>query len=63
MSTKTEHWNATNRILPERGQRVDWLQGDGEIVQGGTHQGVWLLPDGMYVYYTPQFWRPNEEAE
>ena len=46
---------------------ADELPPDGEVVQvknnGGTtlkRSGrLWFLPDGsMYVYYTPEWWRP-----
>jgi hypothetical protein len=57
----TADWTPTDRRLPERGQRVDWISPGGEQVDGGTFAGgaVWLLPGGgMYVYYRPTFWRP-----
>jgi hypothetical protein len=51
-------WIPPETRLPERGQRIDWLAPDGELVERGMYDGVWLLPNsGMYIYYTPIFWR------
>jgi hypothetical protein len=53
---------ATGRF-PEHGQRVDWMAPSGEQVDGGRFdRGMWFLPGGgMYVYYTPSFWRESKE--
>jgi hypothetical protein len=53
-------WTPTTQRLPQRDQRVDWIDPSGEAVYGGMFAGgVWLLPGGAgYVDYTPTFWRP-----
>jgi hypothetical protein len=34
------------------------MDSGGNIVYGGFVRGrLWFLPDGVYVYYTPTFWR------
>ena len=52
-------WNNVERgSLPEDGRRIDWIAPDGTEIRGGNRHGrLWFLPDGMYVYYTPSFWR------
>lgn len=42
-------WTKVADRRPERGQKVTWIGPDGEEVEG-TFQGVWMLPDGVYVY-------------
>ena len=57
---RSKNWLLPSKVLPERGQKVDWIDHGGEEVLGGTYDGVWFLPDGMYIYYVPMFWRPAE---
>ena len=54
-------WYTLAQKLPEHGQKIDWIAPDGTEVTGGQFLGVWMLPEGMYVYYTPAFWRPHQE--
>ena len=50
------NWNNTEDILPTKGQAVKWMDSGGNVHEG-TYQGVWLLSDGVYIYYQPQFWQ------
>jgi hypothetical protein len=54
-----EKWTPTSSSMPNSGKKVDWMDSQGNIVMGGSVSGkLWFLPEnGMYVYYTPQFWR------
>ncbi|HEX5104987.1 MAG TPA: hypothetical protein VFV87_14305 [Pirellulaceae bacterium] len=53
-------WIRTSQRLPEKNQKVEWIS-PGGIQERGTFAGglIWF-PEGssMYVYYTPEFWRP-----
>lgn len=53
-------WIPVGTRLPERGQRVRWMGQSGQVATG-TYEGVWLLDDGMYVYYDPTYWQPLED--
>lgn len=56
--THNDRWTATRDALPDEGRLVDWMQSDAQFVDGGKRRGgLWFLPGGMYVYYTPKFWR------
>lgn len=54
-------WIPTTLARPNKGQSVEWIAPSGGEPQPGTYQGVWMLPSGMYVYYTPVMWRPLKE--
>lgn len=47
--------------LPERGQKVTWPDPNTGGPVHGTYEGgaVWLMDDGVYVYYTPRVWSPR----
>jgi hypothetical protein len=69
MMATEERWFPTDcdnpdERRPKRGQKIDWIAPNGEVVKGGTFEGgaVWMLPEGLYVYYTPPFWRPHAGA-
>lgn len=52
------HWTSTQFTLPEHGSTIDWKTPSGDIVYDGQYRnGLWFLPDGVYVYYTPSAWR------
>jgi len=54
-------WIRTTDRFPQPGASVDWISPGGEQVDGGTFEGgvVWFPPgSAMYIYYTPEFWRP-----
>lgn len=52
-----EGWHPTSELPPE-GVRVDWMTSTGDIVYNGFRRGqLWFTEGGMYVYYTPGFWR------
>lgn len=55
----TDTWIPVQRELPARDQRVRWLSPSGDICEG-SFVGVWLLDDGVYVYYEPAFWQPRD---
>jgi hypothetical protein len=59
MTTQTKnHWTPPSREMPVQGRVIDWMDSGGNIVYGGFVRGrLWFLPDGVYVYYTPTFWR------
>jgi hypothetical protein len=60
MSGQAE-WTALVLRVPEEGQKVDWITGDGQQVDGGRYvRGLWFLPPdhSMYAYYVPTLWRP-----
>jgi len=48
--------------LPDNNTKVDWIAPGGVKVLGGTYRnGFWFLPEGVYVYYTPVFWRRSSQ--
>lgn len=56
ISTKTGPYPAENVV-------VNTMNSSGQVTQLKIMRGFWFVPDGsMYVYYTPQFWQPIEEA-
>lgn len=66
MADLKPRWISPREQMPERGQRVDWVDSSGNETIGGKFAGVWLLPDTpgqptMYIYYLPTFWRPARE--
>lgn len=61
---RTSNYFRTADILPEPGEVVE------TVSPGGLNQvlrfsdGLWFFPDdGMYVYYTPMFWRPLPDGK
>lgn len=52
----SQDWMSSNTQLPERDKPIEWLDPTGKVCRG-VYAGVWLLDSGMYVYYTPQYWR------
>ena len=61
MTYKTQ-WIPSTSELPKIGEKVDWIGPGGDEVTGGEFRGVWILPEGVYLYYTPPFWRPAQQA-
>jgi len=51
-------WTPPEKALPEKGQAVVWIPPGGGTPVTGTYQGVWLMDNGVYVYYTPLMWAP-----
>lgn len=46
--------------MPPEGQVVEVQNNDGAKLV--YENGLWWFPDrSMYVYYTPQYWRPLKE--
>ena len=56
-------WNLTASALPPVGVKVRTMS-EGGIEQTMIYDNnLWWLPDkSMYVYYTPQFWKPLDES-
>lgn len=56
-----EVWKDTAKEPPPENVLVDTFS-PGGLQQALKRVGrLWCVPDGsMYVYYTPQFWRPLE---
>lgn len=53
-------WNATDQILPPEGQVVRTMSPGGIEADLKRLGRLWFHPDGsMYVYYTPQYWKPK----
>ncbi len=51
-------WIPTPSRLPEQNKALVWISPSGEEVSGGWRESrLWFLPDGVYVYYEPVFWR------
>ena len=55
MSTETT-WKTPQQGLPRRGASVVWTDSSGRETTGTFH-GVWVMDNGMYIYYTPTKWR------
>ncbi len=49
-------WRTPSAEAPERGVPIEWTNSGGDIVRG-RFLGVWMMDNGMYVYYTPTRWR------
>lgn len=65
MNQATEQtWTPTQQQLPTKGQKIEWISPGGLHERGKYLGGVIWMPEGspMYVYYTPQFWRPVQEG-
>lgn len=59
-----EGWVATDMHEPPKNTKIDWMTSTGDIVYGGTKQGnLWFLPDGVYCYYRPAFWRISKQEK
>lgn len=59
-------WILTERRLPTKNERVDWISPCGIQVNSGTFIGgaVWFLPGSeVHIYYLPIFWRPARGTE
>jgi len=56
MSIGPEKWYNPHDKTPERDVPIVWLNSEGDSIYG-TFRGVWLMNNGMCVYYTPQAWR------
>lgn len=57
-------WYKPEDKEPSNGQVVDWLDSTGYQITGGKfNNGLWLLPCGVYIYYMPTFWRPNNDYQ
>lgn len=51
-------WNKTTALLPEKDKSIEWMDSNGHITRGKYLGGVvWLMNNGMYIYYVPTFWR------
>lgn len=53
-----QNWIRPEDLMPTKGDRVRWLNSAGSVVHG-TFAGVWLMDNGMYIYYQPTFWQPD----
>lgn len=60
--SQDKNWISPSRELPSDNQAVSWLRSTGEQTDGVYYRGLWFVGDlnGMYIYYTPTFWRPHE---
>lgn len=50
---------ATSNMLPEKNRLIEWIAPSGHGPIRGKYIGgiVWMIEDGMIVYYTPLSWR------
>lgn len=58
--TVVDNWIPTTVRLPVAGQRVQWMAPSGQVISGEKGPGALWLEDGVYVYYTPLFWKPDD---
>lgn len=57
-----EGWQRPDLHEPPHNTDIDWMTSNGDIVYGGKKSGrLWFLPDGVYVYYEPTFWRLSKK--
>lgn len=55
-------WTRTADEEPPDGAVVETLSSNGQQQQLKRQGRLWFFPDGsMYVYYTPEYWRPAQE--
>lgn len=61
MTFLVEGWHSVRTDPPPEGLEVIVMNNDGaHLVRKGN---LWFLPDmSMYVYYTPEYWRPITDA-
>ncbi len=58
ISRMTSSWFGVKFSKPPENTKIDWMEPDGHVVYSGRVKGkLWFLPDGMYIYYEPSFWR------
>lgn len=52
-------WTRAADQLPPDGMLVDALNPSGNLTQLRRRHNLWFLPDeSMYVYFSPEWWRP-----
>ena len=49
-------WFCPQDVMPERDCLIEWQDSTGCVTQG-EFMGVWMMDNGMYIYYVPTFWR------
>ncbi len=54
------NWFRPEDVMPERDRAIEWQDSGGHITRG-EFMGVWMMDSGMYIYYTPTFWRYKGE--
>lgn len=57
-----ENWIPTEKLHPRRGQKVEWIDPDGDVMRG-IWNGCWYFADSADdttrpAPYRPRFWRP-----
>lgn len=58
----SEDWIATDTAVPPQGIIVKTMDSSGRVQPLKREGRLWFLPDGStYVYYTPIFWKHEEE--
>ncbi len=55
------NYKRVDQELPPEGELVDTISPGGVAQQIRRKGGLWFFADmSMYVYFTPEFWRPLE---
>lgn len=54
-----QSWTPLGTAKPEINRPIEWITPSGEVVRGKFAGGLVWFPEGsgMYIYYTPTFWR------
>jgi len=56
MSENEHRWYKPTDKMPDKNVPIEWQNSSGEVIKG-KFIGVWMMDSGMYIYYTPTFWR------
>lgn len=59
---RADTWRRPSAEMPKRDIPIEWTNSAGDRVCG-RFIGVWIMDDGMYIYYTPTRWRYTEAAK